>query len=297
VLQNLQFFRPNFKLTYIILGGIMGNRFYKFIAGLFFIFFSNSAFAYVTYPDGSGGIDKWGSSNTPGTPGGNVTWGFIPAGTPGSAYCGTACPGNSVDSINIENSPGTGYTLTAFTSLSSYITSALNKWASVANISFSGPFTDSGLPINDQGAASPNIRIGVFAFSSGGGAVGFAPPPNGGTGSGDIIFDSNSFYAFQPGNNGDAFPSASTAPNDFESLLLHEIGHALGLNHPVFDGTCPVMQVDSACLNKINRNLGADDIAGIQHIYGAPVPLPAAVWSFGAGLFGFLWLSRKRSLL
>jgi len=266
----------------------------KFIVILSLATISNSVFAYATFPDGSGGISKWGVSNTAGTPGGTITWGFIPVGTSGSAYCGDACPGTSLSSINIENSPGTGYTLTALDSLSSVISATFNKWASVANINFSYSGTDSGLPINDPAATAPDIRIGVFAFNTGGGAVGYAPPPNGGTGSGDIIFDANSFYAFQSGNDGDAFPIGSTAPNDFESLLLHEIGHTLGLAHPVYDGSCPVMQVDAACLFKINRTLDADDIAGIQYAYGAPVPLPAAAWSFVTSLFGFLWLNRKR---
>ena len=254
------------------------------------------ALPFATFPDGSGGILKWGSSNTPGTPGGTVSWGFIPAGTSGDAsFCGDACPGTSLSSINIENSPGTGYTLTLLTDLESYITAAFNQWASFADITITGPSADSGLAINDPGATSPDIRIGVFDFSSGGGAVGFAPPPNGGTGAGDILFDSGSFYAFQPGNEGDAFPVASTAPNDFESLLLHEIGHALGLAHPTFDGDCPVMQVHASCLGKINRVLDAGDIAGIQHVYGAaPVPLPPAILLLGSALAGLAGISRRR---
>lgn len=252
------------------------------------------ALPFATFPDGSGGILKWGSSNTAGTPGGTVSWGFIPASTSGDiSYCGAACPGTSLSSLNIENSPGTGYTSTLLTDLESYITAAFNQWASFADISIVGPSADSGLAINDPGASSPDIRIGVFAFSSGGGAVGFAPPPNGGTGAGDILFDANSFYAFQPGNEGDSFPDASTAPNDFESLLLHEIGHALGLAHPAFEGDCPVMQVEPSCLGKINRVLDAGDIAGIQHVYGAaPVPLPAAIWLLGTALMGLASFSR-----
>lgn len=251
--------------------------------------------AFSTFSYGSGGVLKWGGDNTPGTPGAVVTWGFIPEGTQGDVYCGSACPGVAQSSIWIENSPGTGYTLTPLTSLASYIEAALDKWASVANIHFAGPYSDSGLPINDVNALAPDIRIGVFGFSSDGGAVGYAPPPNGGTGSGDIIFDANSFYAFQPGNDGDPFPIASTAPNDFESLLLHELGHVMGLDHPPIDGSCPVMQViDSSCFYRINRVLKPDDIAGAQFLYGAAaVPLPATAWSFLIGLIGWLGLGKK----
>lgn len=130
--------------------------------------------------------------------------------------------------------------------------------------------SDAGLPINDPGALPPatgQIRIGVFAFAAGGGVVGFAPLPNGGNGAGDVLFDANSFYQFAPGNEGDPY-STQFAPNDFPSLLLHELGHAIGLAHPSFDGSCPVMQIDPACLGRINRALDPDDRAGAQFLYG-----------------------------
>lgn len=264
----------------------------RLIAGAALVSLSSAASAYSVFPiDGTHSL-KWGD-NTNGTPGGVISWSFIPVGTSGSAYCGDACTGVSVGNLNIENSPGTGYTSTSLTSLESYIGAAFSKWSAVANITFVKLGTaDSGVAINDPTAvpnATGDIRIGAFNFASGGGAVGYAPPPNGGTGAGDILFDANSFYAFQPGNDGDAFPGASTAPNDFESLLLHEMGHSLGLAHPVYDGTCPVMQVDSACLFKINRELDPDDVAGAQFLYGAPVP-ETETWAMllaGLGLVGF----------
>lgn len=74
------------------------------------------------------------------------------------------------------------------------------------------------------------------------------------------------------------------APNDFQSLLLHELGHAIGLAHPAFDGSCPVMRVHFNCLGKINRLLDADDIAGAQFLYGAPVPEPETWVMLAAGL-------------
>ena len=258
-----------------------------------------STFAFAVFPLDVDNSLKWGG-NANGSPGGTIHWSFLAQGTPGASYCGTACPGTALTSLNIENGPGAGYTLTPLTSLTSVIASAFSKWSSVANITFIGPDLDSGLAINDPAAATPEIRICVFAFSSGGGAVGYAPPPNGGTGAGDILFDANSFYAFQAGNDGDPFPNGSTAPNDFESLLLHEMGHALGLAHPSgADAVCQVMDVSPACLFRINRELDADDIAGAQFLYGAapaPVPLPSTLWML-AGALGVLNMARRyRSL-
>lgn len=257
------------------------------VMGLGLALTSGEAIGFSVFPIDATHSLKWGD-NTNGTPGGVVTWSLIPAGTPGDAYCGTACPGSSLDAINIENSPGGGYTLTPLASLEASIEAVLDRWAAVANITFAKLGADSGVAINDP-AAVPNatgqIRIGVFAFSGGGGAVGYAPPPNGGTGAGDILLDANSFYAFQPGNDTDPYPAASTAPNDFESLLLHEVGHAIGLAHPSFDGvTCAVMNVDGPCLFKINRELDADDIAGAQFLYGVAVPEPGALTMLLVGL-------------
>ena len=113
-----------------------------------------------------------------------------------------------------------------------------------------------------------------------------------------VIPIARSFYAFQAGNDGDAFPNASTAPNDFESLLLHEMGHTLGLAHPTgADANCQVMDVGAACLFHINRQLDADDIAGAQFLYGAPpasVPVPAALWMI-SGALGILATTRRRA--
>lgn len=275
-----------------------GSSFRKFMLAGACALGAQAASAFAVFPLDSDHSLKWGD-NANATPGGTIHWSLIPEGTPGAIYCGTACPGTALTSLNIENGPGAGYTLTSLASLTSVIASVFSKWSSVANITFIGPDVDSGLAINDPAAVTPEIRIGVFAFSSGGGAVGFAPPPNGGTGAGDILFDANSFYAFQPGNDGDAFPNGSTAPNDFESLLLHEMGHALGLAHPSgADAVCQVMDVSPACLFHINRELDADDVAGAQFLYGAapaPVPVPSAFWMLGGALGMLRMTTRFRS--
>lgn len=230
--------------------------------------------AFVVYPYSSGSetlYSKWGDNHA-GTIGGTVYWSFIPAGVAGSAtYCGDACPGNSLDSINVEISPGGGFAPNTLTSLESHITAMMAHWSAVTGINFVKLDSDSGVAINDPAAVPPmtgQIRIGVFQFASNAGeaAVGYAPPPNGGTGAGDILFNSNAYYQFAPGNEGDTYDQ-TYAPNDFDGLILHELGHAIGLAHPPYDGSCPVMCVDARCLGVIKRELGADDVAGAVFLY------------------------------
>ena len=234
---------------------------------------TGAASAFAVFPflqNGETLYLKWGDKHAP-SPGGVVFWSLIPAGTPGDAlFCADACPGSSVSQLSFEIAPGAGFVPRSLASLEPEIGRAFAAWSAATGIVFVRLQNDLGLPINDPGAEPPNsghIRIGAFAFAAGGGAVGFAPPPNGGSGAGDILFDANSFYQFAPGSEGDPY-STQFAPNDFESLLLHELGHAIGLAHPPFDGSCPVMQIDPACSARINRVPDADDQAGASFLYG-----------------------------
>ena len=75
---------------------------------------AQSASAFAVFPIDAGHSLKWGA-NANGTAGGTIHWSFITEGTSGDIYCSTACTGSALTSLNIENGPGLGYTLTPLT--------------------------------------------------------------------------------------------------------------------------------------------------------------------------------------
>ncbi|MBT8132705.1 MAG: matrixin family metalloprotease [Gammaproteobacteria bacterium] len=240
----------------------------------FFIVFlaATPAAAFVLFDAGGfmGYVwNKWGPPD-PGTPA-VIHWSFMSADTAGSAYCGEACPGSSGTTLQFYNPATDQFESRQLSELQTQIEAALTTWAAAADIVFVGPVDDSGLPINDEAAlppASGHVRIGAFAFTGGAtflGAVGYAPPPNGGTGAGEILFNSAAFFQFAAGQE-DVTPINFFFGNDFASLFLHEAGHALGLAHSADEQS--VMYIDPAGEYLINRELASDDVAGIEILYG-----------------------------
>jgi hypothetical protein len=127
---------------------------------------------------------------------------------------------------------------------------AFQEWAHYANISF---LAGSG----QAAARSIDIRFATgvhgdgYPFTTGVLAHTFYPsPPNAEPLAGDIHF--NDDVNWQVGTNVDLF-----------SVALHEAGHALGLGHS--DNPGAVMYP----YYRLSTGLAADDIAGIQALYGA----------------------------
>ena len=268
-----------------------------------------SAAAYNVFPYGNGQALKWGN-NTIGTAGGVVTWSLMPDGTtldPSTSNLGMS--GTSNLSSVFAQVGGTTAAMTA-------IQNAFNAWSAVANISFVQVAELGALPFGAAYGGSQvvgSIRIGAFAINSNVGSVGYAPPPNGGTTlEGDVIFNASNRFGIPAGNEGDLynlFPASNNFfyLNDFAGLMTHELGHALGLAHtnvPIavmcgyvsasFDGSqCAWADPDGDGKAPITRLPKADDIAGIQYLYGAPAAVPEpASWALLA--FGLAGLALRR---
>ncbi|MEO6993562.1 MAG: immunoglobulin domain-containing protein [Lacunisphaera sp.] len=88
----------------------------------------------------------------------------------------------------------------------------------------------------------------------------------------DIIFNAAYKWDSYPGN---LIGLNGNYTYDIRRVALHELGHALGLNHP--DLATPPQYV-SAIMNSATSNiytLQPDDIAGAQFLYGAPNVAPS----------------------
>jgi len=71
---------------------------------------------------------------------------------------------------------------------------------------------------------------------------------------------------------------------DLESAMTHELGHALGLAHSA-DHDATMFATGGPC-EVGKRDLTADDQAGIDELYPAPVPMPMGGCSAGGGSGG-----------
>ncbi len=90
----------------------------------------------------------------------------------------------------------------------------------------------------------------------------------------DVLF--NQAQSFDSYRGALQFGSNSYAIPDIRRVLLHELGHALGLGHPDTAGQHVDAVMNSVISNR--ETLSSDDIAGAQSMYGAPVgptPTPA----------------------
>lgn len=198
-----------------------------------------------------------------------VTWSLTPSGTP------TNESGAGGELIALDEFMPTGF--------KAEIERAFAAWAAVANITFV-EVVDNGLAFNADGATG-DIRISGHLFDGPGGTLahGYYPPVNGVSAAGDIHFDTKETWKIGFGGSG----------FDVFQVAAHEIGHALGLDHSNISGALMYPYYSEAFVGP-----QADDIAGIQSIYGAPrapaVPEPSSVVLAAVGLALSLGAAARR---
>jgi hypothetical protein len=148
---------------------------------------------------------------------------------------------------------------------------AIDAWnAEMQNVQLAGVM-DSSLPISTgDGINSASFSSTVFGESFGMGvlAVTYYIYQGGTFQEADVLF--NNTQTFESYRGDLQFNNQGKCICDLQRVFLHELGHALGLDHPDSAG----QHVD-AIMNSVVSNaslLTADDLAGIQHLYGAPEP-------------------------
>ncbi len=144
---------------------------------------------------------------------------------------------------------------------------AFSTWEAAAGVHFAF-VADDGTPEGAAGAEQGDPRFGDIRIGCapvGALGVAFYPGQGAGTQPGDIFLGSE-FREYAANKDYNLF-----------SVLLHEIGHSIGLAHSV-DGT--VMWIS---YTGTKTGLTPDDVAGAQVIYGPPAqpahsatPLPTA---------------------
>jgi len=176
---------------------------------------------------------KWGSDNPfttagleidgPGTPGGKVSYSFMPEGRMINTHSQTDLTSLSIDHITVCDPR-------------EQIRQALQAWEAVTNIEFEEIIGDSGA--GDLRFVALNITQGGLGYPA------FTDDLCGSI-AGQIVID---------------VPTRNTCEG-FYHLLLHEIGHGLGLGHV---STSNVMNPNLQNFTELQTG----DIQGIQSIYG-----------------------------
>jgi Matrixin len=149
---------------------------------------------------------------------------------------------------------------------------ALNAWDNaVARLTYTSRVANTSASSGDR-VNSVVFSTTVFGqkFGTGTLAVTYYTYTNSSLVEADILFNKNQQFDSYRGPL--RYGTSGWAIGDIRRVFIHELGHALGLDHPDQHG----QHVD-AIMNSVTSDretLSSDDTAGAQSMYGAPTPTP-----------------------
>ncbi len=199
---------------------------------------------------------------------GAASWSVMPIGTLSDAFDphgATAVLGGGAGTVMVGAGAGT--------EIATYA-AMLAVWDAASGFSSLGIVADTGATFNTFEPGPGNtlfgdIRIGEIAMDGPGSVLAHAFQPGtsvtfGGTPTigGDAHFDAAEVWA-------DLVLGGPAGSFDYASVVLHELGHALGLGHSADPAA---IMFPSIAPGAIKRTLAPDDLAGIRAIYGIPEP-------------------------
>jgi len=227
--------------------------------------------------------------NPPGTPG-SATWSLMPSAVGldvalANPQSPLFDPDHSGPSTSMDGLLGN---LNSSVEEIAAINAALSVWDAASGFTSLGMVLDGGALAGGPTATMGHlgdIRIGAYPFIFGVLAGAFMPGTEvlfgaGGTVGGDVHMNNAVFWV---DDSTDVFSDPDV---DFFTVMLHELGHALGLGH-----SSDSSAVMNATYMGARRTLSADDVQGIQAIYGPASTVP------GPGTLALLFLGAAPLLL
>ncbi|QDT00325.1 matrixin family metalloprotease [Adhaeretor mobilis] len=212
------------------------------------LWLASYAVAYV--PDDPWSVTASGVASAPGTPV-TLTWSIAPDGTNIPGEGGSNVVSYFDDLFNVTSSSDDLTDRPWFTLLEQ----SFERWSELGGIEFIYEPNDNGSQLqNSNGVLGTlgDVRLGGTFVDGASSTLAYATLPN----SGDIVFDTGetSFYS-----------NSSNNYLQLRNTLMHEIGHAIGLQHVESSNSALLLE---PFISTAFDGPQLDDIRGIQGLYG-----------------------------